>query len=77
VGVGGGGVPGQRAAWLDDAARTVKRSPQIKAMSYFDTLGRDDSNCRSVDWRLHTEASAMAAFKRMASDAYFQRVATR
>jgi hypothetical protein len=57
--------PGQRAAWLD-AAHTalVKKFPRILAVVYF----HSDSE---HDWTLSDEPDALAAFRRMALDPYF------
>jgi beta-mannanase len=57
--------PGQRAAWLD-AAHTalVQTFPRILAVVYF----HSDSE---HDWTLDEEPDALAAFRRMAVDPYF------
>jgi hypothetical protein len=65
------GKPGQRAAWIAAAARSVKADAQIKALSYFDTKSWDEATNQPVDWRLNTEKSALDAFKAMANDPYF------
>jgi hypothetical protein len=62
---------GRKASWLDDARAYVKNHPQIQALSYFDTIGWDESTDRSVDWRAQTSSSAYTAFKQMALDPYF------
>jgi hypothetical protein len=57
--------PGQRAAWLDAAhAALVEKFPRILAVVYF----HSDSE---HDWTLHDEPDALAAFRRMALDPYF------
>jgi len=57
--------PGQRAAWLDAAhAALVEKFPRILAVVYF----HSDSE---HDWTLYDEPDALAAFRRMALDPYF------
>ena len=57
--------PGQRAAWLDAArAALVQKLPRILAVVYF----HSDSE---HDWTLYDESAALAAFRRMALDPYF------
>jgi len=57
--------PGQRAAWLDAAhAALVQKFPRILAVVYF----HSDSQ---HDWTLPGEPDALAAFRRMALDPYF------
>ena len=56
---------GQRAAWLDAArAALVQKFPRILAVVYF----HSDSE---HDWTLYDESGALAAFRRMALDPYF------
>ena len=57
--------PGQRAAWLNAAhAALVQKFPRILAVVYF----HSDSE---HDWTLDAEPDALAAFRRMALDPYF------
>ena len=58
--------PRIKAAWIDDAAETVKSWPVIKALAYFNHGNRD--RCH-----FHVDSSphALAAFQRMAADPYF------
>ena len=58
-------TPGRKAQWVTDARNTLKTQfPLIKAVVYFDSLGR-------FDWRMTTSASGYQAFKDMANDPYF------
>ena len=68
------GRPGQRAAWIAAAAAAIKADAQIRALSYFDSLGWDEATNQPVDWRLNTERSAFRAFRAMALDPYFGRM---
>lgn len=57
--------PGQRAAWLDAArAALVQKFPRILAVVYFHSNSEHD-------WTLYDESGALAAFRRMALDPYF------
>jgi len=57
--------PGQRAAWLDAAhAALVQKFPRILAVVYFHSNSEHD-------WTLYDEPGALAAFRRMALDPYF------
>ena len=57
--------PGQRAAWLDAAhAALVQRFPRILAVVYFHSNSEHD-------WTLYDEPDALAAFRRMGVDPYF------
>jgi beta-mannanase len=56
---------GQRAAWLDAArAALVQEFPRILAVVYFHSNSEHD-------WTLYDEPDALAAFRRMALDPYF------
>jgi len=56
---------GDKAAWIDAIIPTLKtRYPQFKALVWFDV---DKEN----DWRIDSSAAALAAFSRLATDAYF------
>jgi hypothetical protein len=57
--------PGRKAAWISQAARTLRRRyRKIKAVVYFNAD-------RVFDWRLGTSSSAMNAFARLARSPYF------
>jgi beta-mannanase len=57
--------PGRKAAWFDDAARTLARSmPRVKAVVYFD-------ESKQCDWRPNTSQTSMAGFTRFARDPFF------
>src|SRR5256885_267208 len=57
--------PGQRAAWLDAAhAALVQKFPRLLAVVYFHSNSEHD-------WTLYDEPDALAAFRRMALDPYF------
>jgi hypothetical protein len=59
----------QRAAWLRDAARTVKANPQVKAISYFES--DPDGNGATQQFRLADDAPAFRAFVELSRDPYF------
>jgi hypothetical protein len=59
----------QRAAWLRDAARTVKANPQIKAVAYFES--NPDGNGVKQQFRLSDDAPAFRAFVELSRDPYF------
>jgi hypothetical protein len=63
------GDPGQRAAWLSQAAAYAKAHPQIKAMVYFEAAQNQNGTDR--DFTLTSDLGALNAFKRMAADPYF------
>jgi hypothetical protein len=57
--------PGDKANWISAARDTIKSDfPLMRAVVYF------NSN-KDYDWRLGTSDSAIAAFKQMANDPYF------
>lgn len=58
-----------RAAWLRDAARTVKANRQVKAVSYFES--DPDGNGATGQFRLADDAPAFAAFAELTGDPYF------
>ena len=58
-----------RAAWLRDATRTFKANPQIKAIAYFES--DPDGNGPNKQFRLSGDKPAFGAFRRMATDPYF------
>jgi beta-mannanase len=56
---------GDKAAWIDGIVPTLKSSyPLIKGLVWFD-INKEE------DWRIDSSAEALAAFKRMAADPYF------
>lgn len=59
----------RRAAWLRDAARTIKANRQVKAVSYFES--NPDGNALTQQFRLADDAPAFAAFVELTGDPYF------
>ena len=56
---------GDKAAWIDAIVPTLKSSyPLIKGVVWFDVN-------KEEDWRIDSSADTLAAFKRMATDPYF------
>ena len=53
------GEPGAKAAWIRDAWATLARYPSVKAVLWFDLDKRREGE---PDWRLASEADALAAF---------------
>jgi hypothetical protein len=62
------GVPGAKAAWITEAAATLKTMPDIKVISYYNNGISGGANC---DWWVDTSASSLAAYTAMALDPYF------
>ena len=58
-----------RAAWLRDATRTFKANPQIKAVTYFES--DPDGNGPTKQFQLTGDKPAFGAFRRLATDPYF------
>ncbi|OLB82238.1 MAG: endoglucanase [Actinobacteria bacterium 13_2_20CM_2_71_6] len=58
-----------RAKWLTDAATTIQRNPQIKAVSYFNS--NPDGNGPNQQFQLGDDPPALAAFARLARSPYF------
>jgi hypothetical protein len=57
--------PGDKAQWITDARDAIKSDfPLMRAVIYF------NSN-KDYDWRLTTSDSAVAAFRQMANDPWF------
>jgi hypothetical protein len=57
--------PGDKAQWISDAREAIKSDfPQMKAVIYFNAN-------KDYDWRLTTSDSALAAFRQMANDPWF------
>ncbi len=56
---------GDKTAWIDAIVPTLKSSyPLIKGLVWFDVN-------KEEDWRIDSSADTLAAFKRMATDPYF------
>jgi hypothetical protein len=57
--------PGEKADWINATREAIKTDfPQMKAIIYF-------SANKDYDWRLTTSESAVAAFRQMANDPWF------
>jgi glycosyl hydrolase family 26 len=57
--------PGDKADWITATRETIKTDfPLLKAVVYFDAN-------KDYDWRLTTSDSALAAFRQMANDPWF------
>ncbi|HZQ79763.1 MAG TPA: hypothetical protein VFE55_20715 [Acidimicrobiia bacterium] len=66
--------PGDKANWFTAMYQSVKQHfPLIRAFLYFDVVGATNAN---YDWRIDTTPEALAAFKAMANDPYFNVKAT-
>jgi hypothetical protein len=59
-------VPGRKAAWLTEAAATLKTWPELKALTYYDNGGAPE-----CDWWIDSSQSALNAFSAMGADPYF------
>ena len=62
-------TPGRKAAWLDEAAATLRSWPNIRAAVYFNNL-HDATTGAST-----RAPTALDAFRRLANDPWFQRAA--
>src|SRR5256885_4762447 len=61
--------PGDKANWFKAMHVSVEQHyPLIRAFLYFDVVGATNSN---YDWQIDTSPEALAAFKDMANDPYF------
>jgi hypothetical protein len=61
--------PGDKANWFTAMYQSVKQHyPLIRAFLYFDVVGANTAN---YDWQVDTTPGALAAFKAMANDPYF------
>jgi hypothetical protein len=60
----------QRAAWLRDAGTTFKAHPQIRAVMYFES-DPTDGESTTQQFELSDDPSALAAFKALADERYF------
>jgi hypothetical protein len=60
----------QRAAWLRDAGATFKAHPQIRAVMYFESDPTDNEGL-TQQFELSDDPSALAAFKALADEPYF------
>ena len=58
-----------RAAWLQDAQRTFKANPQIKAVAYFES--DPDGNGPTKQFQLAGDKPAFRAFHKLVKDPYF------
>lgn len=58
------GAPGAKAQWLDRAATTIRRWPEIRGVSY----NHEDTDC---NYLVDTSAGALRAFRRMGNTRYF------
>ena len=57
--------PGEKARWITEARESIKTDfPLMRAIVYF-------SSNKDYDWRLTTSDSAIAAFRELAHDPYF------
>src|SRR5439155_9515872 len=60
---------GDKANWIKAMHLSVEQHyPLIRAFLYFDVVGATNSN---YDWQIDTSPEALAAFKDMANDPYF------
>ncbi|HYY80502.1 MAG TPA: hypothetical protein VFD04_15155 [Actinomycetes bacterium] len=58
--------PARKAAWIDDAARTLATSmPNVQAFVYFDAA-------KTCTYRVDSSRQSLAAFRRLAQDPHFQ-----
>jgi fibronectin type III domain protein len=61
-------VGGDKAAWIDDARRTIETSfPRLRAIVWF-----DEHNEPECDWRVDSSPESLAAYRAMGADPYFQ-----
>ncbi|MEV4344352.1 glycosyl hydrolase [Actinoplanes sp. NPDC049596] len=58
-----------RAEWLQDAGRTFKANPQIKAIAYFES--DPEGNGPTKQFQLTGDKAAFKAFHRLVKDPYF------
>ena len=66
--------PGDKANWFTAMYQSTKQHfPLIRAFLYFDVVGATNAN---YDWQIDTTPGALAAFKAMANDPYFNVKAT-
>lgn len=63
------GGPGKRAKWLADVGALVQRTPQIKALLYFDS--NVDRDGRKRDWSLQSNGEDVAAYGALMAKPYF------
>lgn len=63
----------RRAAWLRDATRLFKANPQIKGVCYFDS--NPDGNPPEKQFQISGDASALAAFRELTRDPWFNQPA--
>jgi len=60
----------QRASWLRDAATVFRANPQIRAVMYFESDPIDNKGA-SQQFRLSDDPLALAAFRELAREPYF------
>jgi len=66
--------PGDKANWFTALYQSVKQHfPLVRAFLYFDVVGATNAN---YDWQIDTTPEALAAFRAMADDPYFNVRAT-
>jgi hypothetical protein len=58
------GRPRAKGKWLRDAAASLRRFPNIKAVVYF------DSRHTQCDWRIDSSRQSLAGFRKFAADPY-------
>lgn len=59
-------VPGRKAAWIRDAAETLKSWPEVRAVAYFNAA---PGGC---PWWLDSSPSSLEAFAQMGRDPHFR-----
>ncbi len=57
--------PAAKARWFDNATRTLKSMPRVRAVLYYNS----NAHC---DWRVSSSASALDGFTRLAQDPWLQ-----
>lgn len=60
---------GDKGAWITDAYKRIRATPQIKAVIYYDALETGGSSTQ--DWRVGTSAKSLTAFKNAVAPDYF------
>lgn len=55
---------GDKAMWIEDMLRDLKRMPYIRSVNWFDEK-------KEADWRIETNEKTLAAFKKIIKDPYF------
>lgn len=57
-----------KAAWITDAFATLRKTPEVKAIVYFDS---DETRTFPENWRVDSSKESLAAFRRAAANPYF------